>query len=119
MKGPMTVVVVPDPETLSRGWSDWIVFAEVQGQLRERGSEDDVSDAVTWAVLHQRDGYIRPGVILPDRVEFWTESGNHLASRMQAWLSNVPAEDPLGPSMNLFFEITEHAVAVIPEELQF
>lgn len=115
----MTVVVVPDPETLSRGWSDWILFAEVQEQLRDRGSEDDVADAVTWAVLHQRDGYVRPGVILPDRVEFWTESGDDLVLRMQVWLSNVLAHDPLGPSMNLFFGITEHAVAVIPEEFQF
>lgn len=92
----MTVVVVPDPETLSRGWSDWILFAEVQEQLRERGSEDDGSDAITWAVLHQREGYVRPGVILPDRAEFWTESGDSLVSRMEAWLSDVPAHDPWG-----------------------
>lgn len=114
----MTVVVVPDSEVLSRGWSDWILFAEVQEQLRERGSQEDVSDSITWAVLHQREGYVRPGVILPDRIEFLSESGTDLASRMQAWLDDVPADDPLGPTMNLFFEITQWAVAIIPEELQ-
>lgn len=36
----------------------------------------------------------------------------------KAWLDNAPSDDSLGPSMNLFFEITEQAVAIIPEELQ-
>ncbi|MHA7274540.1 hypothetical protein ACX80Z_14030 [Arthrobacter sp. TMT4-20] len=115
----MTVVVVPDPETLSRGWSDWILFAEVQEQLRERGSKEEVSDSITWAVLHQHEGYVRPGVILPDRVEFWSDSGADLSSRMQTWLDFVPPDDPQGPAMNLFFEITDRAMAIIPEELQF
>lgn len=114
----MTAVVVPDITTLSRGWSDWILFAEVQEQLRERGSKDGARDSIAWAVLHEREGYVRTGVILPDRVEFWSDSGAGLASRMQAWLDDAPSDDPLGPSMNLFFEITERAVAIIPEELQ-
>lgn len=114
----MTIIVVPDLMTLSRGWSDWILFAEVQEQLRERGSKDETRDSITWAVLHEREGYVRTGVILSDRVQFWDESGVDLASRVQAWLDDVPADDPLRPSMNLFFEITELAVAIIPEELQ-
>jgi hypothetical protein len=118
MEEPVAVIVVPDPETLSRGWSDWILFAEVQEQLRERGSKDETHDSITWAVLHKHEGYVRTGVILPDRVEFWSDSGAGLASRMQAWLDDAPTDDPLGPSMNLFFEITERAVAIIPEELQ-
>lgn len=79
----MTVVVVPDLGTLSRGWSDWILLAEVREQLREGGSKDETRDSITWAVLHEREGYVRTGVILPDRVEFWGESGAGLASRMQ------------------------------------
>lgn len=41
-----------------------------------------------------------------------------MASRMQAWLSDVPIDDPLGPTRNLIFGINESAVATIPEELQ-
>lgn len=115
----MTVVVVPDLKTLSRGWSDWILFAEVQEQLRERGSKEETRDSITWAVLHEREGYVRTGVILSDRIEFWTESGVALSSRMQAWLEEVPGQDPLDPVMKLFFEITERAEAIIPKELQF
>lgn len=115
----MTEVVVPDLTTLSRGWSDWILFAEVQEELRERGSNDETRDAITWAVLHEREGYVRTGVILPDRIEFWTESGAALSLRMQAWLEEVPGQHPLDPVMKLFFDITERAESIIPEELQF
>ncbi len=76
-------------------------------------------DSIEWAVLHQAADYVRVGVILPDRIQWWDQAGAALSSRLQAWLDGAPVEDPLGPVTNQFFDITDCAEELIPENLRF
>lgn len=109
---------VPDLKTLSRGWDDWILFAEIEEDLRSSESSDVRTDSINWAVLHADAGYVRAGTILSDRIEFWSESGFPLSRRIEAWMLNAPPEDPLKPVMTLFFELTDSGRNLIPDKLK-
>ncbi|MEW1857392.1 hypothetical protein AB0268_12990 [Pseudarthrobacter oxydans] len=106
-----------DNQILSLGWSDWILFAEVEQRLREAKSQNPQAEAIAWVVKFVQEGLVTAGHY-DGRYIRWPESGKELELRMRQWLEHKP-RDPLGPAMTLMFELTESGRNAVPNEQRF
>lgn len=97
---------------------DWILFTEIEELIRDDGSANAREDAILWAVKFCDDGVLLPGDYRINDHYKWGERGQELASKIRGWLDSTP-DDPLGPPMNLMFELTEHGRSFIPRQDQF
>ncbi|POH71694.1 hypothetical protein [Arthrobacter glacialis] len=107
-----------DLEVLSRGWSDWLRFAEVVQLFREAGSAAPREDSILWVLRFCSEGVLEAGNYDIQGLNKWPERGRELESRMREWLVPDP-RDPLGAVMNLMFDLTAIGRRLIPDELQF
>lgn len=97
---------------------DWILFGEIEELIRESGSPNEREDAILWAVRFCDQGILNPSDYRINRNYKWEERGRELESKIRKWLDSTP-DDPLGPPMNLMFELTEYGSSLIPEEEQY
>lgn len=106
-----------DNQILSLGWSDWILFAEVEQRLRDSKSQNPRGEAIAWVVTFVQKGLLTAGNYDGHYIR-WPESGKELELRMHQWLEPNP-RDPLGPAMTLMLELTESGRNAVSNEQRF
>lgn len=108
-----------DTQILARGWTDWILFGEVEQLIREDGSHAPREDSIHWGVRYCDEGLIEPanyhngnGYLI------WEERGHELELKIRHGLTPTPI-DPRDTYLYILFKLTTTGRSLIPKELQF